>query len=300
MDASSGRTVVELLARANGALRRIAGYVRSRSGSRRDDWRLGQSLDTQHPLDVLNGIPAAAYEVPLVPIARIRSWGGRALKATVHPLVAVLTGDTSVDACSYSNSPLKEFVSTHAPLDACGALGLDASSAPGFAGLDPRMSVYPWERVEPHESLPAWRDTVLRELGPYCSGRPRDLLDSQLLRGEAGMRRLVSVKRSIIERGYRAGSGPDGSIQAELLVDRSNDWCVLVRRGEHRAAVLASLGWDEIPIRLSPGQVIRESEVEFWYQVQAGRVTAAGARSVFRRVFGGGDDATLVNVVGWP
>ena len=96
---------------------------------------------------------------------------------------------------------------------------------------------------------------------------------------ELEMRRLENVSTSIINYGY----DPDafGDIEGYVL-RKGADICFFVRGGKHRAAALAYLGFDKIPIvfRHRFPRVIDNSQAEYWPLVANEKIRLDNARQI--------------------
>jgi len=105
-----------------------------------------------------------------------------------------------------------------------------------------------------------------------------------LAKARLEFQRLDQTRRSILAGGYR----PErfGDISGQFLVDGTKIR-FFVAGGKHRAAVLASLGWDRIPVVVKPHwpRGIYSSTVADWPLVQSGEVSEAFALRVFRSFF---------------
>jgi hypothetical protein len=101
--------------------------------------------------------------------------------------------------------------------------------------------------------------------------------------------RLNRVLDSVRKVGYWLQQSDVPTFQ--LLVDDSDrdriDYSLLVISGNHRAAVLAFLGWDTIPMRVSPEQPreVRMSDLEYWPGVVDGGYSKEATVAYFRAFF---------------
>ena len=94
--------------------------------------------------------------------------------------------------------------------------------------------------------------------------------------------RLYKLIRSIETRGYQRDDSPTGDINVSVLWTSEDRWRWKIGGGEHRAAVLAGLGHDTVPIRVR--SIIRRDEVELWPNVASGLYTPEAALDVFDRL----------------
>ena len=95
------------------------------------------------------------------------------------------------------------------------------------------------------------------------------------------LRRLSDLKSSISQYGY----DPDafGDIEGYVLRD-GDHCCFFVRGGKHRAAVLAHLGHQLIPVafRYRFPRLIDPSQADIWPLVRSGQMDAELARDILR------------------
>lgn len=147
--------------------------------------------------------------------------------------------------------------------------------------FDP-VSLGPWAipwlyRCRPQPSLdevelsPLYR--MSKFFGPFTPGK---------IEGE--ITRLQSVLRSIRKRGYR----PDkcGDIEGHFML-LDGEYRFFICGGKHRAATLAFLGFESIPVRMRPlwPRVIDGDRVGDWPLVRSGQMSKDFALAVMRRYF---------------
>lgn len=104
---------------------------------------------------------------------------------------------------------------------------------------------------------------------------------SEKLEVEAG--RILKLFQCISANGYKRTDYRDGDISADILVDENNDWVWQSVGGQHRAAVIAGLGMESIPVRVR--SVIRRTDVESWPNVINGTYSVDQALELFDMVF---------------
>jgi glycosyltransferase involved in cell wall biosynthesis len=98
-------------------------------------------------------------------------------------------------------------------------------------------------------------------------------------------RRTTELYRSL-SAGYRPRLY--GSIPSVVLLVRESGTIRAVRhRGHHRLATLAHLGYHEVTMAVDPDsiRVVREAEVEDWYNVRNGRCSPERALEIFNAFF---------------
>lgn len=102
--------------------------------------------------------------------------------------------------------------------------------------------------------------------------------------GERYFLQLVDVYRSIHVHGHKRRYGHDGDIRG-FLCRRGDEFRVIVRSGQHRAACLAALDAEAIPVRLLVDIPIEARDVDAWPLVRAGVWSREDALEFFDRVF---------------
>jgi len=102
-------------------------------------------------------------------------------------------------------------------------------------------------------------------------------------------RRLLDTYKSIAKSGYLRKNGKDGDIEGVVLQDKDK-MVLLVKKGHHRIAALAALGYATVPVRLNMHQpaLIHRSESPQWPNVANGNYVHTEALEIFDRVFRGG------------
>src|SRR5690606_27390083 len=94
--------------------------------------------------------------------------------------------------------------------------------------------------------------------------------------------RLITLLASIKEHGFKQEYSD--SLGCFVLVN-GEKWRWYVNGGQHRASVLAALGYDEMPVCIR--QLVRRDDVGYWPNVQSGIFTENQALAVFDRLFSG-------------
>ncbi|MBL37766.1 MAG: hypothetical protein CMP07_05090 [Xanthomonadales bacterium] len=98
-------------------------------------------------------------------------------------------------------------------------------------------------------------------------------------------RRLAGIVESVRTRGYRQRS-PHAHIAGHLM--QSGDRVrFFVRGGKHRAAALAALGFEHVPVRMRDTwpRVVSRDHASHWPLVSGGEMGASLARDMFDRYF---------------
>lgn len=136
----------------------------------------------------------------------------------------------------------------------------------------PDMAIYPFEAFRlPWEQLAHISHKTLL-YGP-C---PHDYCAKEV-------KRTGRLLHSIKQHGYSTAIQRD-AIRGYILQAEGGRSRFVVKGGQHRVAVLAVLGIEEVMVEWQPGwnQVIRETDVDIWPHVAAGHISSRVALQVFR------------------
>lgn len=231
-----------------------------------------------------------------IPMAHCRFMGPTAIPGNAvdhHPFVRTLAAHDRGECATYEESPLHEFYRTWQPRNVAEALGIDPRSANSrIAGEATIGLVLPWWDIDPARRAETMVDAVLEENrrhGAALDGTHGLIFFGPVsqAKGELEFKRLVELFNSVRTNGYVCGqASEDGDIRGRLLA-RGSAWKVKILRGEHRAAALAALGRDTLPIRFDSRLVVRREEVDSWPNVRSGLFSREQALSVFDRMFEG-------------
>ena len=202
-----------------------------------------------------------------LPVHMLRMQGGFSLSPS-HPWVKCLTEGPSA---------LEEFYSTFKPVDMAEMYGIAKT---GRAG----------------EGLPAWKLPWLMDpSGKTPSGeKGLALSHGMALYGPASpdkialeLSRMRNTTKSIRRHGYRTGRS-HRSIEGYFL--RSNrGFCFLIRGGQHRAAALAYLNYDKIPVMFAHNwpTLVDERDATHWPLVASGDADEGLCREIIRATCAG-------------
>lgn len=204
---------------------------------------------------------------------------------TSHPFLLALKSANPSDPKSSLCKVLKrynELVTLKSPND---FLGFGKGEGIFVDHRHPYEYTYPWSTLHPEEVQRALMHDVREENLRY--GLDTDealdlgLVTEQKLEIEA--ERLLSLFNSIKDNGFKQQKDED-PIGGFVLIDGDN-WRWIVQGGQHRAAVLAALGYEAIPVYIK--QVVRREDVCYWPGVQSGLYDREAALHLFDRLFAG-------------
>lgn len=227
-----------------------------------------------------------------VPIEHIRGHVAsyRFDKKDAHPFVyAVDNAQKHDNEKEAIKECLKDFYNEVKPDSPTEVLGLKESEAPKLADKEAWMAVHPWQ------------DKTIKEIKFW---RPKVTLSENLAEGvelsiEHGWhlfgpvskeklnvecKRLYNVMKSIENNSYIITNN-SSHISSCLLVDDNNNYRWVIYDGQHRTAVLSSLGHKMIPVIVE--KIVERKDVKLWPNVKSGDFTAEAALKVFDKVFKG-------------
>jgi len=105
---------------------------------------------------------------------------------------------------------------------------------------------------------------------------------------EAEYLRIITLYEQVKENSYKPWRYGHGFIGGTFMIDRNGRRRFVVMQGNHRMAVLASLGVRQVKVRTYPGFLlteVREGDVHRWPLVRDGRCTPDAALAIFRMYF---------------
>jgi hypothetical protein len=241
---------------------------------------------TEHSIEAwyLAGRRRFLIEVPLL---HCRGLYGLPLD-NLHPFVRTARALIDGKIHCYSGSPLQRYYDHFQPQHAAELLELPASSplstAPAFC------VVWPWQsgsisdkakaRLERASAINRQRGLPLDLSHGHSSFGPVSEQKGHL--EFAALARLVAQVR---EKGYLRRPEPDGDIQVIALNDELSETRFLIRTGQHRAAVMAALGFERVPAVVI--RHVRKVDLNHWPHVKDGLFSRDQARSIFDRLFSG-------------
>lgn len=198
----------------------------------------------------------------LIPAEIMRMHGAFAYRAGVHPFIEALKAGPEV---------LRDYYAAHRPQTIAEAHWV-SEPAPGVPPID-----LPWIGKSAADAYSGEKglgpEHGISMYGP-CSARKTELEYD----------RLRSVARSISKRGY----SPDkfGDVRGNFL-RRGSDFRFFVIGGKHRAAALAYLGAEFIPVTFASEwpRVVEGRDSACWPLVADGQISASVAQGIFDSYF---------------
>lgn len=233
-----------------------------------------------------------------IPMEYIRSWGGRKLAPQINPFINIMLDIKKSDCpIAYKESVLYKYAEDRHCKSASDVLGVNVDY---FSRLSPDLAVFPWDIVNPEDKKMNQISTLQKELKVYFPNSSNlDRVIDLEVRGEAEIRRIKTIFNSLSRNGYDSRARDFHHIEGQLLIANDKKWVVLIRQGEHRVAALFALGYTTVPILIKKQNIVRESDVEYWWQVTQNRINEKDALEIFRRIVTGDDTAPLVNIAGF-
>ena len=224
-----------------------------------------------------------------VPVSDCRNKLGFAYRPDgVHPLVRTARAYAAGKASCYDGSPLQVFRRHFQPTNAAEKYGIYEGASRELLASLPNGLVHPWEdrsfakqRQKAHHS--ANRDRV--QYGLEQLDDPHATPDAE--KGAFEFDRLAQLVDSVREKGYRRTNLPSGDIIGKLLIRPGEGARYIVFGGRHRAAVLAALGYDRIPLRMRFSKFPTIDDVDEWPHVRSGLFTRDQAIDIYNRLWDG-------------
>jgi len=199
--------------------------------------------------------------------------GFRYAKDANNPFVDALIDGTKV----YKESLLKEYFDGFQPKNAAEALGDSFTPSFKLRNYKPYTARFllPWTNME-YECAKKRIERITikenKEHGDILLGIDGgDLLMGPVseIKGSIELSRLLKVYQSIKDRGYIRKSDKDGDIKV-IALKNGEEFRYVLLSGTHRAASVAALMFDKIPVKLMVHKVIEKEDVSIWPQVKYG------------------------------
>jgi hypothetical protein len=170
-------------------------------------------------------------------------------------------------------------------------LGLEKGEAPKLDIEEPWVSLLPWESASMVQKKDGRKECALHDNNEH--GIKLDIKQGWRNFGPVSeailnieVERLYKLIISIQKNGILRDNKEGGDIGAVVLVKEDFDYRWLVEwGGQHRAATLSAMGYDNIDIRV--WQVVERSDVELWSNVQSGIYSKEMALKVFDSIYSG-------------
>jgi len=278
-----------------------AGYVRRGDFSDPVDFR-GILANPVEALARSRGRPVL-LDVKLKLCRGLRSMSFPLTPEAAHPLVMTARKYLTDSVRTYSGSPLEAYYATVRPRNACEMLGLECEDPEAYLNrVEALKGNLPWAQQHGMDAT-RFRDGVIRrEAYDYGYGRLtvadgwKEWGPTSTELGNLEMERICRLTDCIVMDGYSLELTPKPVLGGLLL--RDGETAIMIGDGQHRAAVLAALAQETIPIVLLPRSVTDRRSVADWPGVRSGVFTQIQALSVFDRVFAGRQPNTFTT--DWP
>lgn len=238
-----------------------------------------------------------------VPVEKLRTMGflgAHCTRSSGHPFVETLLDHDSGRCRTYAGSALQRYYETTRPKTAAALMGLSpVGLSEPLAALGPLEAVAPWwpdlggispSHIAQHQIRRTREEN--RENGADLAASEGMSLWGPVSdrKGQLEYARLVKIFESIRREGYKRSDAHHGDICGTLFQSDEDNYIVNVSAGQHRAAALAALGYEEIPVRFSRtfhARTVRREDAANWPFVRNGLFTANQARQVFDRIMVG-------------
>jgi hypothetical protein len=239
---------------------------------------------TEHPIEAsyLSGRRHFLIDVPL---SHCRGFCGFPF-TNVHPFVRTVRDYLEGRSSTYEGSPLERYYEFFQPRHAADLLAIRSPSRPLYE-ISPSAFMMPWD---PRSAAKRARQAISenqRRGGARLSLRHGLAIHGPVSKekGTIEYSNLIELVRSIRDNGYVRTDHPDGDIRAYPLIGKTSEIRYLIKGGQHRAAVLAALGFEHIPVIVL--RTLRFDEVPYWPKVRGGLLGRGEAMEVFERLFDG-------------
>lgn len=217
-----------------------------------------------------------------------------------HPFVGAIS-DLREIRCRerrqlHLTAKLREFYNSYQPKDALDILGVACEASSSLSSFDPYALTLPWDSAGPEKESAAKTSSIRhenREAGFDLSSEHGWAWSGPVSESKLNVEvsRLLRVYESIVDQGYQRNNEKDGDIRVNVLLPCNGESAIWQARvGQHRAIVLAGLGYSSIPSRVT--NVIMRSQVDSWFNVVNGVYTKSFALDVFDSFYQMGKQVT--------
>jgi len=201
---------------------------------------------------------------------------------TYHPFVLALKDTHVGDMKEQAFSILKKYGGMVNLTTSNDYLGLSKGEEVFNGCNHPYEYCYPWSPTPPSEN----RDFLMNDIQSennrfgFASDESLDLPNVSDRKVMIETHRLIKLMVSIQKNGFIQ---ENDDVVGGFVLSEGDKWRWYVQGGQHRAAVMAALGYDHIPVCVR--QIVRREDVCFWPSVQSGIYTEKQALIVFDRLF---------------
>lgn len=241
--------------------------------------------DVQETHTRLNCGQPAAY---LCPIGKLCTFSGFSLGSKGwHPFVVAVNEYLHGHRKTYSGSMLEKFYNSWQPADALEALIAPIDGPALLRQLPAYTAHQPWHLIHPKERQ-AVMEKNIRDENHWAGQQHLDASSGYGLhgpvspeKGEIEYARIVGVTDSIKRHGFdRSLADEDITVTA---LERNGEYRFCIVHGQHRAAVLAALDYEHIPVSFR--RLVSVSEAQHWPQVYRGVWSLAQAQAYIDHLF---------------
>lgn len=233
----------------------------------------------------INSGQDAAY---LCPISELCTFSGFTLSpGGWHPFVAPTTAYLHGHCKTYAGSALESFYRSWQPKNALEALIAPIDGPSILRELPAYTAHVPWLPNHPEERRVVMEKNILDEnrwagkvhldaSGGYGLQGP-----VSLTKAEIEYARIVELADSIKRHGFDRSRAEEDITVAAIERDGEHRFCI--SHGQHRAAVLAALGHERVPVSFI--RLVSLSEAQHWPQVYRGIWSLAQAQTYVNHLF---------------
>lgn len=225
----------------------------------------------EDPMEAMSLNRSGRTVVVRAPIEQCVVFNGLSLSPTGwHPFVAAAREILATGRSQFEGSALDAYYRAWQPANALEAL-IGAPGGPEILESYPPYLMYaPWLEMSADERLASMQQII--EMENAVSGADETAAEGghglqgpvSITKARIEYRRLLDVLRSIQASGFNRSLG---DITAQVL-KRGDEYRFRIAHGHHRAAALAALGYDHVPV--VPKKFIDLGEAPHWPRVHRG------------------------------
>lgn len=241
-----------------------------------------------------------------VPVERCRCFGPIAFKLinnSSHPYFMTAIEYLKGKSKEYDSSPLKSYYILVQPKNVAELLDIDVDVEKdilNFKKINPLGYRLPWQGSPSLEELSIKSKMYIME--SKIIGYDFNIDDGIDLygpvserRGNFELSRIYRLINSISMNGYCCCKYD--LVTGDVLYN-NNDYVVLIRRGQHRSAVLAAMNYKSVSVKIRLENIICRSHMVDWKGVKAKSFSGEQSLKLFDRIYQGKQPRFMLNV--WP
>jgi hypothetical protein len=254
-----------------------------------------------HPLEPLcaSSDRNVLIRVPLEKVRYLTLNGFCPTRASRSPFTRTIQDYLDGRCITYAGSALETFYATCTPRTIAERLHMSAPSNAKLMTMPAAAGVPPWCPTPPDHQpslLALLTECENREHGSRLNATDgcSEFGPVSSKKGELEFARLIRVAQSIHDKGFHVNRQGVNNITATVFL-QPGEYRFFIVGGHHRIAALGALGYDVVAMQVSPADIVRRTEAEWWPLVRHGWLSQAEAVEVFDRIFAGRPSSGTVN-----